>query len=41
VDPAENSMNQSSWIFGALVIAFIVYVTVRGQLGAYLQVLGI
>jgi hypothetical protein len=34
-------MNHSTSIFAALVIAFIIYITVRGQLGAYLQVLGI
>jgi hypothetical protein len=34
-------MNHSTSIFAALVIAFIVYVVVRGQLGAYLKVLGI
>lgn len=34
-------MNQSSSIFGALVIGFIVFITVRGELAKYLQVLGI
>jgi hypothetical protein len=34
-------MNQSSSIFGAIVIGFVVYITVRGQLAAYLNVLGI
>lgn len=36
-----ESLNQSSAMFGALVIAFIVYITVRGQIPAYLAVLGI
>lgn len=34
-------MNQSSYIFGALTIGFIIYIVVRGQLGAYLNVIGI
>lgn len=34
-------MDQSSYIFGALVIGFIVYITVRGELGEYLKVIGL
>ena len=34
-------MNQSGSIFAALVIGFIVFVTVRGELPKYLQVLGV
>jgi hypothetical protein len=34
-------MSQSTSIFAALTIAFIVFVTVRGELGAYLQVIGL
>lgn len=34
-------MDQSSYIFGGLTIGFIVYIVVRGQLGAYLNVIGI
>lgn len=34
-------MSQTSVIFGALVIGFAVYITVKGQLPAYFQVLGI
>ena len=37
----NEQITQSSAIFGALVIGFIVYITVRGQFAAYLQVLGI
>lgn len=34
-------MNQTSKIAAALVIGFIVFVTVRGELSKYLQVLGV
>ena len=34
-------MSQTSVIAGSLVIAFIVFITVRGQLPCYLEVLGI
>jgi len=34
-------MNQSSIIAAALIIGFIVYITVRGQLTQYLGILGI
>lgn len=34
-------MNQSSAIAGSLVIAFIVFITVRGELPCYMEVLGI
>jgi hypothetical protein len=34
-------MDQTSIIFGCLVIGFIVFITLRGQLPAYLKVLGI
>jgi hypothetical protein len=34
-------MSQTSIIAGALVIAYIVYVTVKGELPAYLSMLGI
>lgn len=34
-------MNQTSIIAGALIVAFIVFVTVRGELPCYLKVLGI
>lgn len=32
-------MNQSTFIFGALFIAFIVYITAKGRLGLYLSLL--
>lgn len=34
-------MNQTSAIAGSLIIAFIVFITVRGELPCYLGVLGI
>jgi len=34
-------MNQSTVIFGVLIFAFIVFITVRGELPAYLSVLGL
>jgi hypothetical protein len=34
-------MNQSGTIFAALVFAFIVFITLKGQLPTYLCVLGI
>lgn len=34
-------MSQSSVIAGALVLAFVVFITVRGELPGYLGVLGI
>lgn len=34
-------MSQTSIIAGALIIAYIVFVTVRGELPAFLDVLGI
>lgn len=34
-------MNQTSIIAGALIVAFIVFITVRGELPCYLKVLGI
>ncbi len=34
-------MNQTSAIAGSLIVAFIVFVTVRGELPCYMQVLGI
>jgi hypothetical protein len=34
-------MNQSSVIFAALVLSFIVFITLKGQLGQYLCVIGI
>lgn len=34
-------MNQTSAIAAALIIAFVVFVTVRGELPCYLEVLGI
>jgi hypothetical protein len=34
-------VNQTSLIFGALVVGFILFITVRGELGAYLKVLGL
>lgn len=34
-------MNQTGIIFGCLVIGFIVFVTMRGELPDYLEVLGI
>lgn len=34
-------MSQSSIIAAALVIGFVVYVTIKGQLPAYLAVIGI
>lgn len=35
------NVSQSSSIFSALTIGFIVFVVVRGELGAYLEVLGL
>lgn len=32
-------MQQSNVIFGALLIAFIVYITARGELATYIQLL--
>jgi len=34
-------LSQTSVIAGALVVAFFIFVTVRGELPAYMQVLGI
>jgi hypothetical protein len=34
-------MSQTSIIFGALLVGFIVYVTAKGQLPAYFAVLGL
>lgn len=34
-------MSQTSIIAGALIVAFIVFITVRGDLPGYLQVLGV
>jgi hypothetical protein len=34
-------MNQTSVIFFGLLIGFIVFITLRGELQAYLQVLGL
>jgi hypothetical protein len=34
-------VNQSNVIFGGLVIGFIVFITMRGELPAYLKVIGI
>ncbi len=34
-------MDQTSIIFACLVIGFIVFITVRGQLPKYLEVLGV
>jgi len=34
-------MSQSTVLFGVLIFAFIVFVTVRGELPAYLSVLGL
>lgn len=34
-------MNQSNVIFAALIIGFIVFITMRGELTAYLKVIGI
>lgn len=34
-------VSQTSVIFFALLVGFIVYITVRGQLSAYLYVLGL
>jgi len=34
-------MNQTSIIAGTLIIAFIVFVTIRGELPSYLKVLGL
>lgn len=34
-------MNQSTSIFAALTLGFIVFVVVRGELGKYLTILGI
>jgi hypothetical protein len=34
-------MSQTSAIAGALIIAFIVFVTVRGELTGYFKVLGL
>jgi hypothetical protein len=34
-------MSQTSVIFFGLLVGFIVFITVRGELAAYLQVLGL
>jgi hypothetical protein len=34
-------MSQSSAIFAALLIGFVVFITIRGELRGYLDVLGI
>ena len=34
-------MNQSSWIAVALIVGFIVFVTIKGELQAYRDVIGI
>lgn len=34
-------MGQTGIIFFALVVGFIVYITIKGELAAYLQTLGI
>lgn len=34
-------MGQSTLIFGTLILAFIVFVTVKGELPAYLSILGL
>jgi len=34
-------MSQSNLIAGALIFAFIVFITVRGELRAYLNVVGL
>ena len=34
-------MNQSSIIAGALIVGFIVFVTVKGEMGTYLGIIGI
>ena len=34
-------MRQSSVIFAALIVGFLVFITIRGELTGYLQVLGI
>lgn len=36
-----DTLDQSSVIAAALVVAFIVYITTKGELPAYLAVLGI
>lgn len=34
-------MNQSAFIGGALVLAFLVFITARGELRGYMQVVGL
>lgn len=34
-------MNQSTVIFGVLIFAFVVFITTRGELPAYMSVLGL
>lgn len=34
-------MSQTSIIFGALLLAFIVFITIRGELQQYIQVIGV
>lgn len=34
-------MSQSNLIAGALIIAFLVFITVRGELRSYLQIVGL
>jgi hypothetical protein len=34
-------MRHSSVVFAALILAFLVFVTVRGELRSYLKVLGV
>ena len=34
-------MSQNAWIFAALFLAFIIFITMRGELGQYLKVIGL
>lgn len=34
-------MSQSTVIFGVLIFAFVLFITVRGELPAYMSVLGL
>ena len=34
-------MSQSTIIFGALIFGFVVFITVKGELSAYLAILGL
>lgn len=36
-----DELSQSAVVGGAILLAFLVYITMRGELGAYLDVIGL